>query len=157
MSFSECLFSDVQDSWIVDSGASFHMCNNENLFVELFCLEKPQEIVLGDGYTVEAPGRGDVALEVTTTGGKVKECKLHEVLYVPNLSYSVSKATKSGKTVEFSEAGCEIMDEDQKLIATATRIGSLYYLKCRKDRQKMNVADEKSSLENKGSIWHRQK
>ena len=148
---------DVQDSWIVDSGASCHMCNDENLFVELCCLENPLEIVQGNGYTVEAPGRGDVALEVTTTGGKVEECKLHEVLYVPNLSHnllSVSKATKSGKTVEFSEAGCE-MDEDRKLIATATRVGSLYYLKCRKDRQKMNVADKRCSLENKGSIWHR--
>ena len=82
---------------------------------------------------MEAPGRGDVALEVTTTGGKVKECKLHEVLYVPNLSYnllSVSKATNPGKAVEFSEAGCEIMDEDRKLIATATSVGSLFYLKC---------------------------
>ena len=47
------------------------------------------------------------------------------------------------------------MDEDRKLIATATRVGSLYYLNCRKNRQKMNFADEKSSLENKGSIWRR--
>ena len=109
----------------MDSGASCHICNNENLFVELCCLKKPQEVVLGDGYTVEATctGRGDVALEVTTTGFKIKECKLHEVLYISNLSYnrlSVSKATKSCKSVEFSEAGSEIMDENRKLIATAT-------------------------------------
>ena len=46
------------------------MCDEENLFVELCCLEKPQELVLGDGYAVEATGGGDVALKVTTTGDK---------------------------------------------------------------------------------------
>ena len=97
---------------------------------------------------MEGTGRGDEALEVTTTGDKIKEGKIHEVLYVPNLSYkllSVSKATKSGKTVEFREAGCEIMDENRRLIATATRV----------DGQTMNVAAEKSSQETKGSIWRR--
>ena len=103
---------DAQDIWIVDPGASCHICNNENLFVELCCLEKPQEVVLGEGYTVEATRFGDVALEVTTTGDKIKECKLYEVLYVPKCilqSDCVSKATKSGKTVEFSDTG-EIME-----------------------------------------------
>ena len=147
--------NDAQDSWIVDSEASWS--NDENLFVELCSLEKPQEVILGDGYAVEATGRGVVALEVTTTGDKIKKCKLHDVLYVPNLSYnllSVSKATKSGKKVEFSEAGCEIMDENRMLIATATNIRSLYYLNCREDRRKVNVAAEKPSQETKGSIWH---
>lgn len=43
---------DARDSWIVDSGTSCHMCNDESLFVELCCLENPQEVVLGDGYIV---------------------------------------------------------------------------------------------------------
>lgn len=149
---------EAQDSWIVDSGATCHMCNDEKLFVELRSLEEPQEVTLGDGYAVEATGRGVVALEVTTTGDKTKKCKLHDVLYVPKLSYnllSVSRATKSGKAVEFGAAGCEIIDENRKLIATATRVGSLYYLNCRKDCQRMNAATESQPCENKGSIWHR--
>ena len=83
--------------------------------------------------------------------------RLHEVLYVSNLSYnllSVSKATKSGKTVEFSKAGREIMDENRKLIATATRVDSLYYLNCREDRQKLNV-EAKKSQGTEEIIWHR--
>ena len=60
---------------------------------------------------------------------KVKNCVLQDVLYVPSLSYnlvSLSKATKSGKIVKFKENGCHILDECQKLIATARRTGNLY-------------------------------
>ena len=145
---------EAQDSWVIDSGATSHMCNDEKLFVELCSLDEPQEVTLGDGHTVEATGVGVVALEMTTT----KRSNLQDVLYVPDLSFnllSVSKAAKSGKTVEFSEAGCEIVDVNRKLIATGTRVGSLYYLNCRKNGQRMNAAAEKESRDTKESIWHR--
>ena len=55
---------------------------------------------MGDGYTVQAFGRGVVDLEVFPTVDKSKKHKLHDVLYVPKLSYnllSVSKATNDEK------------------------------------------------------------
>ena len=79
------------------------------------------------------------------------------MLYVPNLSYnliSVSKATEDGKTITFSEARSQILDANQKLIAIATRIGTLYYLDCRIDHQQINAA-ENGSQETKEDIWHR--
>jgi len=47
-----------QDSWIVDSGATCHMCSDKWLFVELCSLEELEEVTLGDGYAVEATGKG---------------------------------------------------------------------------------------------------
>ena len=41
--------------------------------------------------------------------------------------------------VEFSQAGCEILDENRTLIATGTRVGNLFYLNCRKNLQRMNA------------------
>ena len=143
--------------WIVDSGATCHMCNDDKLFVELRSLKEPLEVTLGDGYAVEATGRGTVMLEVTSTGGKTSRCKLHEVLYVPDLSYnlvSVSKITEAGKMIEFSETGCNILDSNRKLIAVATRVGSLYYLNCRTDHQQANPAENRNQ-ETKEDIWHR--
>ena len=53
---------------------------------------------------------GNVKLTVSVNGRK-KTCTLRNVLYVPELSYSllsVSKATDSGKQVSFDDDGCEI-------------------------------------------------
>jgi len=76
------------NEWIVDSGATCHMCGDDKLFDELHRLKQPLEVMLGDGHAVEAKGRGTVVLELTKEGGKASMCKLNEVLYVPDLSYS---------------------------------------------------------------------
>ena len=74
------------NKWIVDSGATCHMCCDDKLFDELHSLAQPLEVMLGDGYVVEATGRGTVVLELTEVGGKASRCKLHVVLYMPDLS-----------------------------------------------------------------------
>ena len=110
------------------------MYNDVSLFVELHNLVKPQDITLGDEHVVQVTGRGAVITEIESPKSqKVKKCILKDVLYVPILSYnllSVSKATKSGKTVKFVEDGCHILHENQKPIATAIRVGKMYYLNC---------------------------
>ncbi len=55
--------------------------------------------------------------------GKTRWCKLHDVLYVPDLSHnllSVSKATERGS--------CRIFGTTNRLIAVASKIGNLYHL-----------------------------
>ena len=106
---------------------------------------------------MEATGRGTVVLELTKVGGKASRCKLHEGLYVPDLScnpLSVAKAAKSGKVVKFTETGCEILDSNKKVIAVATRVGSLYYLNCQADNEQTNAAVNESK-ETKEDTWHR--
>jgi hypothetical protein len=41
-------------AWIVDSGATCHMCNDRKLFAVLNSFEESLEITLGDGHTVKA-------------------------------------------------------------------------------------------------------
>lgn len=97
------------DCWIVDSGASCHMCNNVMLFVELRNLKELLKVTLGDGCTLEVAGHGTVTLETNLPDGTTKSCNLNDVLYVPKLSrnlLSVPKATKAGKTAKFSKTGC---------------------------------------------------
>ena len=144
------------NDWIVDSGATCHMCNDDKLFVELRSLKKPLEVTLGDGCAVEATGQGTVVLEMASTSGKTSRCKLHEVLYVPDLScnlLSVSKAAEAGKVVEFDEVSCRILDANRKLITAATRKGNLYYLNCLTDRQQANAADKRNQP-TKEDVWH---
>lgn len=101
--------SATTSNWIVDSGATCHMCGNSKLFDSLQCLEQPIEVSLGGGYVLQATGRGNIPLKMNLLGGKSRHCRLYDVLHVPELSYnllSVSKAAENGKTTEFNVSGC---------------------------------------------------
>ena len=116
------------DSWIVDSGATGHMCNDEKLFVELHSSKQPMEVMLGDGHVTEAVGHGDIMLQMNIAPDKSKLCKVHDVMYVPKISYnlqSVSKASKAGNTTKFSGSGCQIFDAKHNLNCYCNQSGKL--------------------------------
>ena len=55
-----------------------------------------------------AVGR-EVVLDMVLPNGESKSCTLHDVLYVPTLSYnllSVTKASQKGKIVKFTKSAC---------------------------------------------------
>ena len=72
-------------NWIVDSGATCHVCNDSSLFIELHNLKNPLDIILGDGHTLRATRCGTVIL-LLKSGSLNRKCKLHDVLYVPELT-----------------------------------------------------------------------
>ena len=91
-------------AWIIDSGATCHMYNDQSVFVKYEELETPLRVTLGDGYEVDAIGNGIVVLTNQLPGGKYQKCNLHHVLHVPRLSYnllSVSAVSERGKIVKF--------------------------------------------------------
>ena len=142
---SHALSTIVKTNWIVDSGATSHMCNDESLFSKIKHLLNPQAVQVGDGHSVEAKSEGTVELKITLSSG-VSCCKLSNVLYVPDLSYnllSVSKAAKSGKVIEFHADGCNIINKNSKIIAAATKIGDLYFLNCINDDTAYTVQNNK--------------
>ena len=145
-----------QGNWIVDSGATCHMCNDQKLFGKFEHLPTFQEVTLGDGHALEATGQGTVSLEMRLSDEKTKRCVLHNVLYVPKLSYnllSVTRVSESGKVVKFDNAGCQILNKHNKLTAVATKVGSLYYLEYKElEKNQQMCAVEKESKER---LWHR--
>lgn len=61
--------------------------------------------------------KGKVVLDMVLPNGESKLCTLHEVLYVPKLSYnllSVAKASKRGKIVKFTKSACYMLDRRHK-------------------------------------------
>ena len=148
--------SNAHDQWILDSGATCHMCNNEAMFSDLRALRSPLDVTLGDGRNLQAVGRGNVVLSMKLPQGRTESCTLHNALLVPDLAYnllSVTSASKKGKVTTFSEMRCEIRDSKSKLIATGHREGSLYYLDHGGPiHQACSSCDCNSSKE---TIWHR--
>ena len=143
------------DTWIDDSGATCHICNDKQSFIQYQTLKKPQDVSVRDGYTLEAIGSGVVALTLDLLDNQMRKCKL--VLYVPKLTYnllSVSKMTDPGKHIIFSDDKCFIYNEKEKLVAVATESGSLCYLNCHQSTHEQINAIWKQQLGSKESIWH---
>ena len=138
--------------WIIDSGASSHMCNKRNLFTEIKDITSIS-IVLGDGHSLNATAVGSVCLTTKLSGGTTQRCTLHDVLYVKDLAYnlfSVSKASSKGKVLAFNEDRCDIKTSDGKVVASGVCWGSLYYLTLASDQAAFTVGAQQ-----KEDMWHR--
>lgn len=151
--------SNEVNSWIVDSGATCHICNNKQSFLEFHSSKRPQHVTLGDGHSLSATGTGNVVIELLLGNNKTRQCHLSDVLYVPELSYnllSVSKATEAGKRVEFHSTDCQIVDQEGKVVAVGLRKGNLYYLSCQQKRmEQAHMSDAQLNGRSKEFIWHK--
>ena len=52
------------NEWIIDSGATCHICNSRGCFEEFRPLSQPQKVTLGDGRSLEAIGMGVVEVKL---------------------------------------------------------------------------------------------
>ena len=137
----------INGEWILDSGATCHMCNKQSMFNGL------QSVTLGDGRDLKATGRGNVVLTMNLPQGNTKTCTLHDVLLVPDLAYnllSITAVSKRGKVTTFTQVGCEIRDFKSKLVASGHREGSLYYLDHGGSTHRAYLSN--SAM---GTVWHR--
>eukprot|EP00731_Ephydatia_muelleri_P016374 Em0009g798a len=143
----------VIDEWIIDSGATTHMCSNKKALTTLYQLESPIKVTVGDGRALTAVGRGDVVLNMECPSSESESCTLHDVLYVPELSYnlvSVAKVSQKGKIVKFTSNACYILDKKHKMIAKALKVEKLYRFKCKPVHEHAGIATN-----SKEDIWHK--
>lgn len=139
--------------WIVDSGATCHICNDLRQFASVNNLSKPMEVIVGDGRALKASKSGVVELKLLKPNGQKKLLHITDALFVPELSYSllsVPKATQNGATITFNGTSCQILDESKRVITEATQRGKLYYLKT-----VVNTAVQPCTEYSKETLWHR--
>ena len=143
--------------WIIDLGATCHVCHDWSLFTELQNLQKSLDIVHEDGRTLKATGCG-TAILMLESGALKRKCKFYNILYVSELTYnllSVSKAVDKGVSFTFSESECVVRDINLRLIAIATKVGSLYRVACTKPKDSVYSVAEKADSSSKEDLWHR--
>ncbi len=120
--------------WLIDSGASSHMTNDQEVLTGYQKFEHPEKVGLGDGRTVDALGIGKVYVNVrcgVNSPCRVKRVPITNVLYVPELTrnlFSVRAATSNGNSVRFGESKCWIRNAKGKLCGMGTLMGKLYQL-----------------------------
>ena len=141
-------------SWIIDSGATQHMCNTSSSFSELTSLSNNLNIKVGNGECLQAVASGKVQINLLSANG-MTNCTLEDVLYVPKLAHnliSISRIACSGKLTEFDIEGCKITDQN-KVVATGDKVNNLYILNASSNSDEYaNYCNVKTNSE---SLWHR--
>ncbi|OIS98633.1 putative mitochondrial protein, partial [Nicotiana attenuata] len=105
--------SSSSDSWLIDSGCTNHMTNDETLFRELD-RSATSKVKIGNGDYIAVKGKGTLAFE-TYSGTKT----ISDVLYVPEIDQnllSVGQLLQKGFKVIFENQKCLIKDvKDQEV------------------------------------------
>ena len=79
--------------------ATCHMCADKTQFITLNELKKPLEVTLGDGFALQATGRGTVFLNISFAEQKFNKCKLRDVLYKLDLYVMYSLEFLTGDNI----------------------------------------------------------
>ncbi|GAV71900.1 hypothetical protein CFOL_v3_15389 [Cephalotus follicularis] len=112
VALSNCYTSN--DSWLLDSGCTYHMTYNQNLFKELDTSCKVV-ITVGNGNELESTGMGSIAVQ-TKQGTKL----INDVLLVPAIKQnllSVAQMMKNVYSLHFKGLACTIYDPNDVEIA----------------------------------------
>jgi len=134
-----CLLSSVADwknIWIVDTGATDHMCHNRDLFTDLTSLFKPVVVTLPDGKSIPVTQSGTIVFSNTLS--------LHGVLYIPSFKYnllSVSKlCNRDGYFIVFTPKCCLMQAPSVKRPQVLGEyFGGLYLLQSRHEANKIGA------------------
>lgn len=143
----------LMKTWIVDSGATAHMCCDRSFFQAL----KPSSgvtITLADGNETAVQGIGSGRLFCYDDSGNQQEVILSDVFYVPDLEsnlVSVGCLVNKGAEVTFGKSrGC-VIQCGGVVAAVAQKVGGLYQLNTGAERSMNVVHHTKDCIHS----WHR--
>ena len=121
--------------WLIDSGASQHICSTN----EWFATYQPvsgKSVVVASGQRLPVAGAGDIHVDIHLNG-RVEPGIFHDVLYAPDMAFnllSVPRMTQAGLGVSFQGRECIIRSKDGRVIGRASRkegTGSMYAFRVR--------------------------
>jgi Pol polyprotein/integrase-like protein len=101
-----------QDAWILDHGATTHLCNNKLLFSDYVSIN--QEIATAGGST-KSFGRGTVRIRLFSRSAGTRIARLSNVLYVPSLPANLlSHSTLESKGIVYDPYERDLRHRDSK-------------------------------------------
>lgn len=142
------------DDWLLDSGASRHLCNKREWFSSLRPLSMPGAVRVGDARLIYAVGIGDINVRMREGDGWTN-WKLCDVWYVPRISrnlLSVSAITNRGYSCLYEKQWASIL-EDGKRRVTGTKVNGVYRMPI-KAVLPSSVCEVNLSESTQLQVWH---
>lgn len=103
---SEVSLVNNKIEWLVDTGATWHICSNKEMFLDYEEVIDGESVYLGDDGTTSVARKGKVLLKFTFG----KSLALHSVPHVPNMQRNLV----SGSLLK--KAGIKLVFEADKLV-----------------------------------------
>lgn len=139
----------LSQSWIVDSGASFHVTPSLECFAT-YVAGNYGKVYLGDNFACNIEGMGTMRLALNNG----QELLLKDVRFVPGIKkslLSVGQLDAQGFTTVFAGGSWKLL-KGSMLVTKGSKTGTLYYLRCKALPGKfLAVAEISSHLE----LWHK--
>lgn len=115
----------VTNEWLLDSGATGHMCNNKTSLTNVRPTQPAVLLTVANGNVVNIKEKG----RATLSGKYNTQIPLNDVLYASSLSsnlMSVAKMVDMDDIVIFHKTGARVEDANGTVKLTATRKGDLF-------------------------------
>jgi len=154
--------TDLEDEWILDSGASHHMSSHRIRFRNY--QECETHVHIANGSKMIATGIGDIWLMAKAAHGKWNDVQLENMLYVSELGPQklvlVRCIQQAGASVVFSEhdGGNVTISKENNQIASAELRADSYVLSVNTPRETRHYsANPATTSSEKASLleWHR--
>lgn len=147
--------SEASNLWVVDTGATGHMCNNALWFSQLELYDNPLGASVGDGRSIPILGKGTIKFSCQINGVEI-EGEMKNVNFIPSLAtnlFSVQsvKAQMKGTMTTSDDYSWKLYNPDGVQILHANLKDSLFVLdiEVKKREQALIVKSKRSNLE-----WH---
>ncbi|KAG7313042.1 hypothetical protein JYU34_000125 [Plutella xylostella] len=134
----ETNLSEVDDTWILDSGASAHMSCRRDYFEEL--VQCDEKLTLANKHNVEVKGIGKIKIK-RMVDGQWEQSMLEGVLYVPSLRRNVVSEgviLRKGYTVIKKHPNAMIYKENEVVMTGNITENNLFELKIEVVKTKKN-------------------
>ena len=135
------------DNWILDSGATSHICCDLNLFDSLAPIST--RIAWGGAITLPAHGIGSITVSLPNSARAV----LESVLYVLELQLnlvSLSRLMRKGAKISFLEGCADILLKSGAKLQAAANAEGLFYIPFSADLQFALV----TAIVDQTQLWH---
>lgn len=116
-------------NWILDSGCSDHVINNDKYFHEFKTLQNPICVKVGDGRMLKATKIGNVICNFILRD-RTTEVTINDVFYVKEMDrnlISFGKVTNKNKIISEGDLS-RIYGKNRELIAVAKKVNNLFIM-----------------------------
>ena len=142
------------DPWYLDSAATSHMTNCQDLFIAY--KQGDDTVTVADGRQLTSQGQGTIRVQFEGTW-----VQIHQVLYVPGLQgnlLSIGQLAEKGIECHFSSQGA-VLRHNGETHAHASREGRNYVLHPTQGAHEARVVttdnNEESQKSDSYELWHR--
>ena len=118
---------DAKDVWLLDSGATAHVCFNPDVLTDLRVID-PITVTVASNHSIQVTKAGTAMLEILDRDGKVAKFRLREVLYSPEFRrnlLSVPCLIDAHVMVSFNRTHAKLTLPDFRIVRIPRR-GDLY-------------------------------